>query len=161
MSYTRVFIHGLESSSRGTKGTYFTQHIPNMIVDDFPGSFTERMTKLSRLLINSDSCILVGSSYGGLMASVYTLEHPRAIHKLILLAPALTLPDLDPFPDRTINCPVTIYHGDHDEVVPPEAVRSVAEKLFTKLDYHRVDDDHSLHRTFSRLDWNTLLLVDQ
>ena len=161
MSYTRIFIHGLESSRRGTKGTYFTRHIPGMIVDDFPGGFTERMTKLKSLLADSASCILVGSSYGGLMATVYALEHPLIINRLILLAPALTLPELDPSPDQTINCPVILYHGDHDDVVPPDAVRSIAERLCTNLDYHRVDDDHSLHRTFSRLDWEALLLVDK
>ena len=65
MPYTRVFIHGLESSSQGTKGSFFTRRYAGMIVEDFPGTLGERMAKLERLLENMSDLILVGSSYGG------------------------------------------------------------------------------------------------
>ena len=32
MDVTRVFIHGLESSSRGTKGVFFRDRYPDMII---------------------------------------------------------------------------------------------------------------------------------
>ena len=35
--HTRVFIHGLDSSSRGTKGTFFRGRYPEMLMEDFSG----------------------------------------------------------------------------------------------------------------------------
>ena len=58
----RVFIHGLESSSRGSKGSFFRARYPGMIVEDFPGPFEQRMDKLERLLEGRHPLVLVGSS---------------------------------------------------------------------------------------------------
>jgi hypothetical protein len=33
----------------------------------------------------------------------------------------------------------------------------MAPKLFTRLSFNVVDDDHFLHRTFKSLDWDALL----
>jgi hypothetical protein len=54
---------------------------------------------------------------------------------------------------------VTLYHGKHDVVVPPEPARQVAAKLFLNRDYHLVEDDHNLHRVFPTLDWDGLLEI--
>ena len=35
MTATRVFIHGLESTSQGTKGVYFRERYPDMIINDY------------------------------------------------------------------------------------------------------------------------------
>jgi hypothetical protein len=50
-----------------------------------------------------------------------------------------------------------IYHGRFDDVVPPEAVQAIAREVFINLSYHVVDDDHSLHQTFSRIAWDDFL----
>ena len=46
-----------------------------MIVPDFSGPLLERMEKLNGILSGKTEIILVGSSYGGLMASIFTLEN--------------------------------------------------------------------------------------
>ncbi len=157
MTKTRVFIHGLESSSQGTKGTFFRERYPGIIIENYPGSFSQRMKKLEDLLSKKNNLILVGSSYGGLMAAVYARLHEGQVKKLILLAPALHLDSYKPFQDKAVHMPVTIFHGLQDDVVPLEEVRTVAQRLFVNHSFHAVEDDHSLHNTFATLDWDTLL----
>jgi pimeloyl-ACP methyl ester carboxylesterase len=153
-----VFIHGLESSSRGTKGVFFRERYPGMIVEDFWGSFKERMEKLESLLESKTNLTLVGSSYGGLMAAVFARLHPERVIRLILLAPALHLEPFASASDTKMSTPVTIVHGLQDDVVPLDAVREIARRAFVELDFMEVDDDHSLHATFPILDWDTLLV---
>ena len=74
---TRVFIHGLESSSQGVKGVFFRERYPDMIIEDFSGPLEERMEKLNRLLSGREDLILVGSSFGGLMAAIYACENEK------------------------------------------------------------------------------------
>ncbi|NLN60027.1 MAG: alpha/beta fold hydrolase [Deltaproteobacteria bacterium] len=154
----RVFIHGLESSGLGTKGQFFRKHYPDMLIEDYEGPFEARMEKLDRLLAGKEDLILVGSSYGGLMAAVYTCGNEERVKKLILLAPALTLPQFDSCKRARLTLPVVVYHGKQDAIVPPEATRKIAEEVFTNLFYHAVTDDHSLHEHFEKMPWDCLLL---
>ncbi len=130
-----------------------------MILEDYTGPLDRRMDKLNRLLLNKTDLALVGSSYGGLMAAIYACQHPETIRKLVLLAPALDLTDFEPYLTHRIDIPVVLYHGRLDDVVPPEAVQIIARKVFSNLDYHAVDDDHSLHHTFSGMAWDDLLHI--
>lgn len=157
MGVTRVFIHGLESSSQGAKGVFFRERYPGMIIEDYHGPLKERMEKLNRLLAGLDELILVGSSFGGLMAAIYACGNESRVRKLILLAPALHIVDLAPCLSRKVQIPVSLFHGIQDDVVPPEAVQAIARRIFARLDYHLVDDDHSLHATFPLMDWQGLL----
>jgi len=50
-----------------------------------------------------------------------------------------------------------LFHGTRDDVVTPGPVREKAEKVFRKLNYHLVDDDHPLTDTFPGMDWDRLL----
>jgi pimeloyl-ACP methyl ester carboxylesterase len=157
MKPTRVFIHGLESSSMGTKGIFFRDKYPDMIIEDFVGTFKERMEKLNKLLSGKAPLILVGSSYGGLMATLYAFNNEKRIKKLILLAPALDIYEFEPYLGRQLSVPAVIYHGRDDDVVSPSSVKDIARNLFANLDYHLVDDDHSLRTTFSLMSWDDLL----
>ncbi len=157
MQPTRVFIHGLESSSRGNKGVFFRGRYPDMILGDFGGPFPQRMKTLEELLAGRDNLILVGSSYGGLMAAVYACLHEERVKKLVLLAPALHLPEFTPHLGRSLRMPVAVFHGIHDAVVPLEAVREIAGKSFPGCSFTTLDDEHPLHRTFEALDWDSLL----
>ena len=157
MKSARAFIHGLESSSRGTKGAFFRERYPDMIVEDYFGSFSRRMDKLEDLLSNKTNLVLVGSSYGGLMAAVYACLHEERVNRLILLAPALHLESCKPFLNKNLTIPTSIFHGLQDKVVPLEEVRVLARRLFVNLQFNIVEDDHSLHNTFATLDWDTLL----
>ncbi|MDR2861428.1 MAG: alpha/beta hydrolase [Syntrophobacterales bacterium] len=158
MTY-RVFIHGLESSGQGAKGVFFRERYPDMLVEDYEGTFAARMEKLNGLLAGKEELILVGSSYGGLMAAVYTFDHPEQVKKLILLAPALMLTEFAPYQGRRLTLPVKLYHGRQDEIVPPESVKEIAAAAYANLAYHAVDDDHSLHATFAAMPWDILLKI--
>ncbi len=156
MKPTRVFIHGLESSSQGTKGVFFRERYPDMIIEDYFGSFSQRMEKLEGLLAGENHLILVGSSYGGLMAAVYACLHEERTKKLILLAPALHSEPYQPYLKKKLTMPITIFHGRQDQVVPLAPVRAIAEQLFMNLKFNVVEDDHFLHDTFATLDWDKL-----
>ena len=159
MQPTRAFIHGLESTGRGTKGVFFRERYPEMIIEDFWGSFQERMERLETFLAGKDDLLLIGSSYGGLMAAVYACLNEERVKKLILLAPALHLDPYKPYLKRKLHMPIAIFHGLRDDVVPLEAVRAIAGQLFVNHTFEALDDDHSLHATFTTLDWDTLLRI--
>ncbi|MEN6464205.1 MAG: alpha/beta fold hydrolase [Syntrophaceae bacterium] len=157
MAYTRVFIHGLESSGSGTKGSFFSRRYRGMLTEDFKGSLEQRMARLEKLLADKKDLILVGSSYGGLMAALYTCDHPDKVKKLVLLAPALDLPDFDRCLSNKIDVPAELFHGRGDDVVDPAPVKEKAVKVFGNLTYHLVEDDHPLTATFPLMDWDRLL----
>ena len=159
MKPARVFIHGLESSGRGAKGMYFRDRYKDMIIEDFAGFFKQRMEKLESLLSGERDLILVGSSYGGLMAATYACLHEDRILKLILLAPALHLDEYGPWLNKKLFMPITIFHGIRDEVVPLDAIRDVAARLYANHTFHVMEDDHSLNETFTTYDWDNLLSI--
>lgn len=128
-----------------------------MLTPDFEGDVQERMAELISLLGNEKGWCLVGSSLGGLMATLFAMQAPDQVKKLILLAPALTLPEfIDHLPDP-IPVPTIVVQGTKDELIPWEAARSLADRVFSDLKYMLVDDDHRLHKTAETLDWESLL----
>lgn len=153
----KVFIHGLESSNQGTKGVFFKEKFPDMIIPNFPGTLQERMEKLKEILSGKSGIRIVGSSFGGLMAVVFAAEHENRVDKLILLAPALNLMEFSDYHQKKISLPVWMYHGRDDEVIPLETMEEIAKKIFLNLTFHAMDDDHYLHKTFKTIDWKTLL----
>ena len=161
-----IFIHGLVSSGDGFKGqllrktlprcltpnfTPFTQHKPIKIL------FKERMEQLIPILEEKSQWIIIGSSFGGLMATIFTLENPSKVSKLILLAPYLSIPLLDPEVYTSVDVPVLVYHGIYDEIVSFKRSQMLAEKLFTNLIYYKVDDDHTLKKTVKALKWKKII----
>jgi len=156
---TRVFIHGLDSSSQGTKGSYFRKSYPEMIVGDYSGTLNERMNKLSEDIENKNNIIMVGSSFGGLMAAIFACEHENRVRRLVLLAPALAYTDFHARCREPLQIPVTLYQGSEDTVVLPEPTREVATAIFRNLDYRLVKDDHSLLATFPTIEWDNLLEI--
>jgi pimeloyl-ACP methyl ester carboxylesterase len=161
-----IFLHGLESTSQSGKARLFREWFPGMLTPDFTGGFDERMDQLYPVLGDRTDWTIIGSSFGGLMGAIFTLDHATQVRKLIMLAPALTLPPLASLPDpstrsgrrpQPVSVPTILIHGTLDTVVPLEPVRAVARKLFTNLTYHIVEDDHRLHKTVHELDWKKLL----
>ena len=152
-----IFIHGLESSNQGTKSVYFRERFPHMIIPHFTGSLQERMEKLEGLLSDKTGIKMVGSSFGGLMASLFAMENEARVDRVILLAPAIHLIAAMGYPLGKISVPVSIYHGEGDEVIPLQEVERIAREAFLNLSFHRVDDDHFLHKTFKTMDWDALL----
>lgn len=153
-----IFLHGLFSSSQAYKAGVLRKSFPELIVPDFTGTLWERMEQLYPILGNETGWTIIGSSFGGLMGAIFTCQRPHQVRKLVLLAPALILPEFASFLDReSVPVPTTIIHGKQDELIPLEEVREIAKKVFSNLTYHVVDDDHSLHAATDTLDWKELL----
>jgi pimeloyl-ACP methyl ester carboxylesterase len=159
MDNTRIiYLHGLESSSQSGKARQFAEKFPGMVTPDFSGSFEERMKQLKPILGRKKNWTIIGSSFGGLMGTVFTCEHPTQVRKLILLAPALLRDHFAAYLNlETVSVPTVIVHGTADDVVPLEPVRELAEKLFTDLKYIVVDDGHRLQKAFGELNWEEIL----
>jgi pimeloyl-ACP methyl ester carboxylesterase len=155
-----IYLHGSESDSNSGKARLFREWFPGMLTPDFSGSFNERMDQLYAILNNQTDWTLIGSSYGGLMGTIFTLDNTTQVRKLILLAPALTLNPLASLADpQPVSVPTVIIHGTADDVVPLEPVRAIAQKLFTNLTYHLVEDDHRLGKSVHELDWKNIIAM--
>ncbi len=161
-----IYLHGLESDSNSGKARLFREWFPGTFTPDFKGSFEERMNQLHPILGDQTDWTIIGSSFGGLMGTVFTCKHPTQVRKLILLAPALLRPQfashLDPSTSsgqrlQPVSVPTIIIHGTADDIVPLEPVRALAQKLFTNLTYHIVEDDHRLHKSVHEMDWKSIL----
>jgi pimeloyl-ACP methyl ester carboxylesterase len=152
---TALFLHGLDSSIQGTKGQWFRAHFPAVQMHDYQGDLDQRLAQLETETGDRDNLILVGSSFGGLMAACFALRHPERCRRLILLAPALNF-SYQP-PAHPIAVPTLLVIGAQDTVCPPELVLPLARATFSKLTVRVEEDDHMLHRTFPTLDWSRLL----
>ena len=152
-----IFIHGLGGSSHGVKATLLRGIFPDILTPDFPGLLEQRMEKLRAILGQTRGWTLIGSSFGGLMATLFTCQHPEQVERLVLLAPALIWPDFAANPPDPVSVPTAIYHGRQDHLIPLEILRSLAEQIFLDLTFHAVDDDHGLHKTVYAIDWPQLL----
>jgi pimeloyl-ACP methyl ester carboxylesterase len=153
-----ILIHGLEGSSQGDKAVLLRSIFPDMLTPDFPGTIEERMKLLLKLLGNEAGWTIIGSSLGGLMAALFTCSHPGQVRKLILLAPALMLPEFASHLPDPIDVPTVVYHGTQDTIVPLEETRRLAKKVFKNLSFQVVDDDHRLFNTTQALDWREVVL---
>ena len=152
-----IFIHGLESGNQGKKALFFREKFPDMLIPNFTGDLGERMNKLKGVLSDKTGIRMVGSSFGGLMASIFAMENESRVDRLILLAPAINLIGFTEYVNRETEIPVYIYHGTNDDVIPLENVDKVARNCFRNLTFHKVQDDHMLHKTFKTINWDSLL----
>lgn len=156
MEKTLLFLHGLDSSGQGTKGRWFAEHFPEMDIRDYHGTLDDRLNQLQTICADRPNLILVGSSFGGLMAVCFALRHPAQCKRLILLAPALNFESFTP-PEEKLSIPTLLIIGSEDTVTPPGLVVPLAEQTFSSLSLSIMDDDHMLHDCFFRVDWKVLL----
>jgi pimeloyl-ACP methyl ester carboxylesterase len=153
----RIFIHGLDSSSRGQKAQYFRKHFPDMLIPDFVGDLQARMEQLHAVLAGHRELVMVGSSFGGLMATLFGLANGPQVRRIVLLAPALNFSEFVPYRGGAIDIPTWLYVGKEDTVTPLAEVEPLARTIFSRLYCHAVDDDHLLRTTFQKIDWSRLL----
>jgi len=156
MTVKIFFLHGLESSSKGTKARYFANNFPAVVCKDFSGDLKERLRQLDKICTDAGNITFIGSSFGGLMATCFTLEHPDKVASLILLAPALNYGDYRP-PKTKLPLPVTLIVGRYDTVTPADKVIPLAKETFSNLEVQLVNDDHMLHNSFPQLNWKSYL----
>jgi pimeloyl-ACP methyl ester carboxylesterase len=161
-----IFIHGLKSSGEGFKGDFFRERIPNILTPTFEpfdpsisisSLLKKRMKQLEDILNQQDKWTIIGSSFGGLMASLFALKNSKKITKLILLAPYLVYKGIDPNSFSEITNPVIIFHGKDDDTIPIKPNKRIAEKWFQNLEYNIVNDDHMLHNTVKSINWKKLI----
>ncbi len=152
-----IFLHGLDSSGKGTKGRFFHTHFPHVLCPDFHGTLDDRMAQLSDLCRDKADLMLIGSSFGGLMASLYALRFPEKTARLILLAPALNFGGFQP-PAEKIQVKTRVIIGTKDTVTPPAKVIPLARQTFAHLHVDEMDDDHLLHESMIALPWHELLM---
>ncbi len=161
-----IFIHGLESSGNGFKGTYLKSVIPEILTPNFKkferkltlySLLKARMGQLDLILKKKNSWTIIGSSFGGLMATLYALRNPEKIERLILLAPFLGTLMLQIDNILPLDIPTIIFHGKHDEIAQYKASREQAYQLFTKLEFNTTEDDHDLNKTITTLNWSKLI----
>lgn len=154
-----IYIHGMFSSGKGFKANLLRECFPGIITPDFSGALDERMTSLETILGEKVNWMIIGSSLGGLMGTIYTCSplHAGQVRKLILLSPALVWPDFVQNPPAAVDVPTVIYHGTQDDLIPLESLRPLAERVFNNLTLHVVDDDHRLMKTVKEINWRELL----
>jgi pimeloyl-ACP methyl ester carboxylesterase len=153
---TAVFLHGLDSSGRGTKGRWLVEHFPGVQARDYHGELDQRLEQLTAQVADQSRLILIGSSFGGLMAARFAADHPQRCRRLVLLAPALNFADYRP-PERPLDVETLVVVGAADTTCPPDLVLPLARATFRDPQMEIADDDHLLHRTFPTLDWPRLL----
>ncbi len=153
-----IFLHGLDSSSQGTKGLFFTTHFPHVVKPDFSGDLEERLLRLEKICTQKNNLTFIGSSFGGLMATRFAIKYRQRVNQLILLAPALNYEDYS-VPEVMLTIPTILIIGQHDTMTPPDLVIPLAEKTFSNLEISIKDDDHMLHNSFKQLDWKMLIGV--
>lgn len=152
-----IFIHGSESNGNTYKAQVLRRQFPEIITPDFTGPLAVRLSQLDSITKDKVGWTLIGSSLGGLIAVLYAVKHPDHVRKLILLAPALHLPEFSHNLPKPMHIPTVLIIGKKDDVIPGKNVHRLARRIFPKLTYLSVDDDHRLHATADRLDWITLL----
>jgi len=157
-----IFIHGLESSGKGFKGLYFKKIIPEILTPDFvkfnqkrslDNLLNARIAQLNSILSERNLWIIIGSSFGGLMGVLYTLQNPKKIKRLILLAPYLDTELLNWDNYSPINIPVIVFHGKNDEIANFKISREQAYRFFSNLEFNATEDDHNLNKTVEKLNW--------
>lgn len=152
-----IFLHGLEGSSKGIKASLLRNLYPEILTPDLRGSLPERMDALTSIIGNRRGWTIIGSSFGGLMGALFSCQNPSQVHKQILLAPALIWPDFASNPPPPVEVPTLIIHGKRDVLIPFDAVRALAEQVFSNLDFWVVDDDHGLYKTVHEIDWQEII----
>jgi len=152
-----LFLHGSDSNGQTYKAQVLRGIFPALVAPDFSGPLGVRMAQMEAIIGDETNWTLIGSSFGGLMAAIFTAKHPDQVRMLVLLAPALNFPEFSKKPPKPVTVPTILIHGKKDDVVPPEAVRRLAKQIFPKMKYLSVDDDHRLHHAAETLDWKSLL----
>jgi pimeloyl-ACP methyl ester carboxylesterase len=152
-----LFIHGSDSTGQTYKAQVLRKLLPELISPDFSGPLAIRIAQLEAIIGDQKNWTLIGSSLGGLMAALFATQHADQVHKLVLLAPALHLPEFARHLPKPVTIPTLLIIGKKDDVIPCEKVRRLTKQVFRKLTFLSVDDDHRLHHTAETLDWISLL----
>ena len=97
-----LYLHGFASGPLSTKGRFFHNrfevmggevHQPNLEDGDFQGlTISGQLAVIDRAVRDLNPALVMGSSLGGYVASLYAARHPDRMPALVLLAPAFGFP---------------------------------------------------------------------
>lgn len=148
-----VFLHGLESGPSGSKVDYLRATYGT---DNFSAANCRKVDDLENRI---EICLkhiraigkpvfLVGSSFGGLVAALIATRHPELVTGMVLCAPALHRKQAEEI-DLHRAGPVTIIHGEQDDVVPIQESYDFCRKfqavrMLVVKDDHRLSDNSAL-----------------
>ena len=142
------FCHGLESGPVGRKSMAIKDAGFELVNPDFRGMvLADRLERAEPALAEVEDPVVVGSSYGGLVALISVhraLARGQSIRGLLLLAPALHLGEAPVTEDLLVpaDVPTIVIHGVEDDVVPIGTSREFATR--GKVELIETDDDHRL-----------------
>lgn len=137
------FFHGKESGPYGRKYRALSERL-SVDAPDFQNTdIEERLRKAEFLTRHMTDIVVIGSSYGGLLAALLYSLHPERFKGYLLLAPALHLKESERIERVSTNA--VVIHGREDEVVPFDTVKAFCRKF--SLNLVTVDDTHRLHNS--------------
>jgi pimeloyl-ACP methyl ester carboxylesterase len=92
-----LYLHGFASSPASRKAQFFSTklkelgfkvEIPDLAEGDFRHLTLSKQLAVVARLAQAGPVTLIGSSMGGYLAALYAAEHPEAVERVILMAPA-------------------------------------------------------------------------
>jgi uncharacterized protein len=92
-----LYLHGFASSPASRKAQFFSTklkelgfavEIPDLAEGDFRHLTLSKQLAVVARLAQARPVTLIGSSMGGYLAALYAAEHPEAVERVILMAPA-------------------------------------------------------------------------
>lgn len=147
---TLCFLHGLESGPIGSKTLALQAAFGAVLAPDCRGLFgiEQRLHHIeAELAAVDDELVLVGSSFGGLMAALVADRQPQRVRATVLLAPALHAPGVETVHRVPAFC--RILHAPADDVVPFAASVTFGARLGVPVE--AVEDDHRLSASRARI----------
>jgi pimeloyl-ACP methyl ester carboxylesterase len=116
---------------------------------DFSGQDLSLRLETAKAFISglTEPLILVGSSLGGLLAVMLAEALPGRFDGLLLLAPALHLPEGQLFPQLPKQ--TVVLAGLQDTLIPAEPLKAWCEARQVPVFW--VDDDHRLGSSHARM----------
>jgi pimeloyl-ACP methyl ester carboxylesterase len=151
-----VYAHGLFGHPDGTKASTLRDAGFDIISPDFrEKNLLERVAILESVTENRDDIVVIGSSYGGLTATIVVSRHPHRFKGAVLCAPALNVQEA-PAPHPETLCipphiPCIILHGIQDDVVPIGVSRALAARSGPHVHLKELNDGHRLKDSLSML----------
>jgi len=137
-----MFFHGLESGPHGSKFKALKEKFPSIISPDFQGmrGIEERVAHAIKATEGQEGLLIVGSSFGGLVAGLLAHRFPERVAGYVLCAPAFhwdAVQEITNVPEKGV-----LIHGVSDDIVPIEASRAFAGTH--AFDLLEVEDGHRL-----------------
>ena len=158
-----IWAHGLWGSPNGSKVTAIRESGIEVVSPDFNNMELEERIDILNELVSKKKVVIAGSSYGGLACALVAQQQPEQIKAMLLLAPALHLPEApNDIPENLVapkDLPITIIHSTTDEIVPISASQDYIDRSENKINLIEVEDSHVLENSIELIILETKKLL--